>query len=339
MKFARITFIKLIVLFSVTVSAAIPTTEGLFRNGNNADVSATLVTARFLITRDLSELIMEKTSEDSPANESELLQQRPTPLYVKYNFSIDKYDRVQVIQSIYSNGKMKKESLLDVRYISNLKDKIKKSPKRKAIFYALISSFVLNRSTEMSEFLKLKSKDFKTNKELLDPEKKALYEKYKRYLAVTKEDKSLLESMDNPMNPTDPEAQKAVSLLKDRPFMQKDPSVSLQKTSSGFYWNVSLDVLNASFDSENFRLEKLSFGEIEKSLKFSFSDYILFDGTHELPKHIKIKSIDEIVSIRSLSLRHRNLGSKSMSQKYREILKDLPKKNEDTPQWESFLIQ
>ena len=335
--------LPLIIIFTLLNSSAVfsafPTTEGLFRNGNNADVSATLVMARFRIIRDLSEIIMQKTSEDSPANESELLEQKPVPLYVKLLFSIDKYDRVQVIQAIYSNGKMGKESLLDVRYISNLKDKIKNSKKRKGLFLALVSSFVLNRSTELSELLKLNSKNYKTNKDLLDPEKKALYERYKRYLTLIKEDKSLVETMDNPMNPKDPEVLKTVDTIRQRPFMQKDPAVSLQKRSGGFYWNVDLDVLNASFESESFRLEKLSYGEIEKNLRFSFSDYILFDGTHELPKHIKMRSIDEIVSIRSLSLRHLNIGNKSMSQRYREYLKDMPKKNEDSPKWESFLVQ
>jgi len=258
---------------------------------------------------------------------------------VKFLMSVDKYDRVQVVQAIYSNGKMKSESLLDVKYISNLKEKIKNSPERKALFYSLLSTFVLNRSTEMSELLKLRSKDFKTNRELMDPEKKGLYERYKRYLSVTKEDKSLLDSMDNPMNPSDPDAQKAVNAIREKPFMQKDPSVSLQKRGGGFYWKVDLDVLEASFESETFRLENLGFGGADKSLKFSFSDYILFDGTHELPKYIKMKSIDEIVSIRSLSLRHRSLGNKSMNQKYREFLKEMPTKTADSLKWESFLIQ
>ncbi len=326
-------------LTSLSATAAIPSTEGLFRNGNNADVTSTLVTVNFRFIRDMSELIMEKTSEDSPANESELLEVKPIPLFVKFLLSVDKYDRVQVIQAIYSSGKMRSSSLLDVRYISNLKNKIKKSNERKALFYSLLSSFALNRSKEMSALLLSKSKVFKTNKQLLDPEKKALYEKYKRYLAVTKKDKSLLESMENPLNPKDIEAQKAVGIIKKRPFMQKDPAVSLEKNSGDFYWKVSLDVMEASFTSETFRLEKLSFGPPENALKMNFSDYILFDGTHELPKHMKIRSIDEIVSIRALSLRHRGLGSKTMTQKYRKILKDMPKKSEGAPLWETFLIQ
>ena len=93
----------------------------------------------------------------------------------------------------------------------------------------LLSSLALNRSEEISAFLKKVSTNYKSNEELIDPEKRDLYNQYKKYLKLIKEDESLKESLDNPMAPKDEEVRKTVEKIKERPFLQKDPHVSLEK--------------------------------------------------------------------------------------------------------------
>ncbi|MCF8058053.1 MAG: hypothetical protein K9K67_02060 [Bacteriovoracaceae bacterium] len=324
----------LIIIFTITnISASVPTVEGLFRNGNNADVLTNLIMIKMMVENDVSEMLMAKESSKVSAElEKQALEEKTKkPLYVKFLLSAEPEDRVQLIQITYTDGKMDDNQVADVRYFSNLKEKILKSPSNLALFYSVLSSLALNRSNEMSEFLKRNSKVYKDNRELIDPEKRALYDKYKRYLSVVKEDSSLKDTMDNPFRPEDPEVLKVVNAIKNRPFMMKDQNVSLVKTQNGFFWTVKLDVMEAVFSNKDYRLEKLKYGPFEKTLIFNFDDYILFDGTHELPKNIKISSEENTVKLRMLSLSHLTLKNKSMALRYgeyRDALKDNVKKDE-----------
>lgn len=332
--------ISLTLLLSVTINASIPTTEGLFRNGNNADVAAGLILVKAMVSTEVSNMLMEKPmAELTEGQEQKAMtdEEAPKNYFVKFLLSAEHEERVQLIQVIYSSGKMKDSEILNVRFFSNLKDKILKSPTRLALFYSLLSSFALNRSEEISAFLKLNSKTYKPNEELVDAEKSALYKRYKRYLTVVKEDESLKDTMDNPLKPEDPEVKKVVSEVEERPFMVRDQNVSLIKTQSGFQWAIKLDVLEAYFDNKNRRLEKMLYGQIDKNTVFSFDDYILFDGTHELPKNIKITAPEETVNLRLTSLTHLNMGNKSMTFRYGEY-RDLLKSSEKASEAEKMTL-
>lgn len=313
-----------ILLIPAMTHASIPTSEGLFRNGNNADVSATLIMIKSVLSTKVSSMLMEKPAEEITAKEeTEAMKDSETKYYAKFLLSVEPNDRVQLIQAIYTSGKMNDSDLADIRYFSNLEEKIKKSSHVQGLFYGLLTSLALNRSREINTFLKINSKNYKSNSDLIDPEKKALYEKYKRYLKLIKEDDSLKETMANPMKPEDAEVATVVEKIKNRSFMLRDQNVNLVKTTNGYKWVVDLDVLNAVFDNKSHQLEKLSFGKIDKNLMFNFDNYILFDGTHELPKKIKIVSPDEENELRISSLTHLNIGNKSMSTRYGEYRKIL----------------
>lgn len=327
---------KILLILSLiiqTTLASIPTTEGLFRNGNNADVAAPLILVKAMVSTEVSNMLMEKpTSEVSEGLEKAAIEeQEPRKHFVKFLLSAEQEERVQLIQVIYKSGKMLDKDIVNVRFFSNLKEKILKSPTRLALFYSLLSSFALNRSEEMSAFLKLTSKTYQPNEALVDTEKDALYKRYKRYLTVVKEDESLKDTMDNPLRPEDPEVKKVANEIEERPFMVRDKNVSLIKTQAGFQWAVKLDVLEAYFDNKNRRLERLLYGQLDKNTILSFDDYILFDGTHELPKNIKIVAPEETINIRMLTLNHLNLGNKSMTFRYGEY-QDLFKKVEKSDQ-------
>ena len=153
--------IPLTLFLSVTINASIPTTEGLFRNGNNADVAAGLILVKAMVSTEVSNMLMEKPmAELTEGQEQKAMtdEEAPKNYFVKFLLSAEQEERVQLIQVIYSSGKMKDSEILNVRFFSNLKDKILKSPTRLALFYSLLSSFALNRSEEISAFLKLNSK-------------------------------------------------------------------------------------------------------------------------------------------------------------------------------------
>lgn len=333
--------IKLILLISVSTSfASIPTAEGLFRNGNNAEVNATMIMVKTVVDSRVSSVLMEKPAEEvSTVEESEAITEEAKPVHVKFLLSSENGERVQLLQAIYSSGKMGQSSLMDVRYFSNLEEKIKKSTTQLGMFYSLLTSLVLNRSDEVNTFLKLNSKNYKSNKELVDPEKKALYVRYQRYLKLIKEDESLKETMSNPMKPEDPEIAKNIGMVKDKPFMLRDENVALKKTANGFKWVINLDVMEAVFDNTTHRLEKLSYGKVDRNINFNFDDYILFDGTHELPKNIKVITPTEEVEVRITSLNHLNIGNKSMSTRYGEYRKDFQESKSKDEKTDVFLVR
>ena len=71
------------------------------------------------------------------------------------------------------------------------------------------------------------------------------------------------------------------------------------------------------------RLESLGYGLIDKNIKLSFDQYMLFDGTHELPKAIKINIPSTFYEIRVTSLSHLLLRNKKMPKRYLEYKKIL----------------
>lgn len=325
---------KALILFIFLLSAAawssIPTTEGLFRNANNADVSANLIVVKFLITLKPSTQVLETQISDVPEEKiEELAKEEEKKFYVKFLFSVDSEDRVQVIQAIYNDGKMEDSHLVDARYISNLENKVKATDNLQSLFYSTISSLALNRSKEINTLLKTVSKNYKSNEDLIDAEKMALYSKYKRYLSLVKEDENFKETLENPWKPADGEGKELVEQIKNRPFMNRDPHVQLVKDQNGFVWKTENDVMTAIFENKTMRLEKLAFGKLNKNLKINFDDYLLFDGSHELPKHIKIDAPESFFDIRTLSLRHLMIGNKSMPKRYSEY-KDLLKESKAT---------
>ena len=320
--------------------ASIPTTEGLFRNNNNTDVQATLVMVTLQAEKKLNEKALEKPVEDSPLSEADVMkpeEQINKKVNLKYLFSVNEREDVEVVRVIYKPGKMDDDNIIDVKYYKNLEKGVVENTNRKGLVLGLLSSLALNRSEEISAFLKKVSTNYKSNEELIDPEKRDLYNQYKKYLKLIKEDESLKESLDNPMAPKDEEVRKTVEKIKERPFLQKDPHVSLEKKDASFLWKVDLDVLDAIFDGKTQRLQKLNFTKESDELAISLDDYILFNGNNELPKTIKMNTLSHTFILRTSSHVQLNLGSKSMWQRYNEYIQKL-KSNGETESTDFFFL-
>ena len=233
---------------------------------------------------------------------------------------------------------MDDENIVDVLFYKNLTNDVMNSSEHKALLLSLLSSLALNRSQEMSAFLKKVSKNYKTNQELIDPEKRALYSKYKKYLKLVKEDEALKESLENPMDPKDEDIRKTVEMIKERPFLQKDEYVSLEKKESHFLWKVDLDVIDATFDGKTQRLLRLDYTEPQNKLSVSLDDYILFNGSNELPKIIKLDTQDHTYTLRTSSHVQLNLGTKSMWDRFNEYKNKL-KENGEVQSFDFFFLK
>ncbi len=328
------------ILFSASIYASHPTPEGLFRNGNNADITTDLILVKMMIESGPSEELLEMPGEAVNLAEETIVNKAEDrkPYFVKFLLSQEGEKPLQMIQVLYSNGKMEDESIRDVLYISNLKTKVTQLPQKKALFYSMLSTLAMNRSDEMSAFLKLSSKEYKTNAELVDPEKKALYAKYKSYLTLIKNDETIKETLDNPIRPQDPEVSKTVKAILQKSYLKKDKTLSLIRAQQGYQWQLKNDVLEAYFEADTLRIESLTFQNMTGRTKLSFDDYILFNGTHELPKNITIKNDKVETKVRVTSLTHLLLRDKSMARRYgeyREKYSQLNLKEDD--QIKSFL--
>ena len=309
--------------------ASVPTTEGLFRNNNNSDVQASLVMVTLQADKTLNQEVLEQTPEQAPVTEKEVVKpELEQKVNVKYLFSVNDKDDVELIRVLYKPGKMDDQNVIGVKYYKNLIRGIVNSSDERGLVMSLFSSLALNRSNEISAFLKKNSKNYRSNQELVDPEKRDLYLKYKKYLKLVKEDESLKESLDNPMEPKDPEVRKTVEAIKSRTFLQRDPHVTLEKENNHFLWKVDLDVLQAIFDGKNQRLMKIDFKKPGEEIKVNLDDYILFNGTNELPKIIEISDSTYTYTLRTSSQVQLNLGSKSMERRYSEYLDKLKQNGE-----------
>ncbi len=301
--------------------ASVPTTEGLFRNNSNSDVGASLVMVTLQAQKELSKKALEQPVSESPVKENQVLSaedERIEKVNIKYLFSVNDNDEVEVITITYKTGDMSDSNILGVKYYKNLNSAVLNSPNQKGLILGLLSSLALNRSQEISSFFKKVSTNYKSNQDLIDPEKKDLYVKYKKYLKLIKEDESLKESLENPLEPQDEEIKKTVDLIKERPFLQKDPHVELEKKDSHFLWKVDLDVVDALFDGKSQHLLKLDYTKPDEKVAISLDDYILFNGSNELPKTIKVDTTIHTYTLRTSSHVQLNLGTKSMWQRFSE---------------------
>jgi len=319
--------VLIIAIFLITnVWASVPTTESLFRNNNNSDVLASLVMVVLQGEKTpneeiLKEIPISKEETVKPENEYKKIN-------LKYLFSVNDSDEVELIRIIYKYGKMDDKNIIGVKYYKNLKKGILDTSDKKGLVLSLLSSLALNRSNEMSSFLNRNSSNYRSNQELIDPEKRDLYIKYKKYLKLVKEDEDLKEDLDNPMESKDAEVRKVIESIKLRPFLQSDPYVTLEKNNNHFLWKVDLDVLNALFDARTQRLMKVKFKKSGHNIAISMDDYILFNGTNELPKIIKINDGTNTYILRTSSDVQLNLGSKSMMTRYNEYLRKLKENGE-----------
>lgn len=334
---------KMILVFLLTVFnvySSVPTTESLFRNNNNSDVQATLVMVTLQAEKDVNKNTLEKMSSEESSIEDEAIltsEKKAEKVNLKYLFTVNDNGQVEAVRVTYRTGKMDDENIIDVKFYKNLTTDVLNATEHKGLLLSLLSSLALNRSEEMSAFLKKVSKNYKTNQDLIDPEKKALYSKYKNYLKLVKEDESLKESLENPMDPKDEDIKKTVEMIKERPFLQKDESVTLEKKESHFLWKVDLDVIDATFDGKTQRLLRLDYTEPQNKLSVSLDDYILFNGSNELPKIIKLDTQDHTYTLRTSSHVQLNLGTKSMWNRFNEY-KDKLKENGEVKLFDFFFL-
>ena len=315
----------LLSFISLGVGAAIPSVEGLFRNGHNADPSGELIVLKVQVseTKELDEIPMEETTEEEL--KANIQEEKTKVSYYKFIFRYEGDQRLQLIQVGYKDGKMGKDSIFSVEYRRRASE-IQKSfvSTETNLFYSLLTLLSLNYRYYMKDLLVSSNQDFQENKLILNKEKIKVYESYKNYLKMTKEDEALKETMANPLKPEDLEERAKVKEVLNQNMFVRQEQVKLVKKSDRFFWNIQLENLEANFENDTHRLVDMVLRTPLGEVSVLADDYILFDGIHELPKRLIIKTANKkSYDLRFLSTQHytQNKKSKRMRDRHKDYLK------------------
>jgi len=256
---------------------AVPTVEGLFRNVNNKEPSGNLIVVTAMVS---------KMETASPAGmgeevEKESAEETKKPAFYKWLISLEKEQSIDVIQVSYEDQSLKEDSVVASKYFPDLKKIVENdSSLERGMFYGLMSVLVLNDSSVLKNILNKYSQGFVSNKELMSREKINLYHRYKVYLEQRQSDEALV----SPLEPEDQEKLSSVKETLSAPMYKDAGNVSLSREASELYWKVDLKSITALFGNEDHRLRKIEYQSPLGDLRVIADEYVLFNGSHELPK-------------------------------------------------------
>lgn len=301
--------IKMIfLLIPMTLMASVPTEEGLLKNLNNADIPGNLITIKSMV---------QSTAIVGNVNNSEVSKAD----FYKFILSTENGQSVSLLQINYSNGQMLNSQIKDVKYVPDLLAAIKKEKTaEKGMFYSVLMMLATNRSAGVEAFLEKSGVQIVHNKNILNENKMKLLRSYRTYLANNKGKGDA----NSPLNPADPQNKaKVVELFKSNTF-QRSKNIELTKMDNEFLWAVDWKSTKAYFTNEERRLHSIDFTAAESNVKLEAREYILFNGTNELPKFISFKDAKGQTSkMQILGLDTKTNREKKISERYDEAKKSM----------------
>lgn len=321
----------LIFITALNLYSAVPTAEGLFRNGNNGDVEGNLTLLTFIIKEDTNRKLLDSTKISGMGEKVETLLTRENvpPRHFKVILGTEDKDRIEAILVEYSSGQMTASTVVDVKYFSNILEKITNDDYvERSLFYSLLNVLTLNDSRAISSILAKYNQGFLRNDQLLNEKKLKMLKNYKNYLQSIKDDESLRDQVENPLKPEDSEKLKEVKESLDQPMYNVDKNVTLARENTNFYWLMDLENTKAKFHAGNWRLAELLHKNGTSSIKFNLGEYILFDGVHELPKYIFVKDLMErVFKVQITSYKSFLNNGENFVKRYQKYIEILTKNN------------
>ena len=307
------------------VVSIVPTLEGLFRHGANPNIAGELVVMKALIKK-----------------EEKAFREEEAPIHIKLIFSLEVKGRIQLIQALYQNGRMEDSALLNVGYFRSLNKAVLQTPSlAQGAFYSLLSFLVSNESSTMMSFLKKRYPPIKSNKEIINKNKMALLEEYKKYLMAIKNSPSGRPSLRNPMRSSDANVRRKIAFLLNAQTFTDENAISLKKEGQRYYWMIDQEGLTAKFENDTHRIKYFRLIDFDGKIEVDFGTYLAFNGTHQLPKEILFGLTNEkTYRIRVTSLSHLALSSrqtKTMKERYSEYRKKLAKAQKRAEKRDDFL--
>ncbi|MDD0854767.1 hypothetical protein HBN50_16780 [Halobacteriovorax sp. GB3] len=336
---------KVLLCYLLAISssfAAVPTAEGLFRNPNNKDVTGNLVYISMMIKKIsnntapvVSEVLNSGNETQNVNQESETtVELQPTKkeenFYFKFLINNEENRQGEIIQAEYSDQSFVNDKMIRVEHFKNISSLLNKEEiVERELFYSILSMYSLNDSKPISHLFRKYSKDYLTNKMILNADKVSLLDQYKKYLVTVNADSSLKEHITSPLKSEDEEVQKKINETLNKELYAKSEHVKLVKRGSEFSWNVNFDGIDAYFTNEEHQLAQLKLNFKETKLDLYALDYLLFDGQHEMPKKILIKINDKTsYEVRVLAYNDILSKNKNFNERVTEYFKNLAENKE-----------
>lgn len=297
-------------LFTFSSFASVPTEEGLLKNLNNANIPGNLITVKAMI---LNPTLSAGGGTETEASKAD---------FYKFVISTENPNVISLLQVAYSNSQMQNGQIRSVKYIPDLLAAIKKEKvAEKGMFYAVLMMLTTNKPQGVETFLDKSGVQIVRNKNLLNEDKMKLLRTYRTYLANNKGKGDA----NSPLNPPDPQNKaKVLELFRENTF-SRSKNIELVKNENEFMWKVDWRSVKAYFSNEERRLRQMDYVSGDTNVKLEASDYVLFNGTNELPKMIMFKdSKGSMAKIQILGLDTKTNREKKLSERYEETSKLAP---------------
>ena len=240
--------------------------EGLFRNGNNTNLSGNVVSANIAVEK--------LDSSNNPSQQ----------IYAKFLFSLENETRPAALQITYNHPKMHNSSIIKTTYLSNLHRTIKNDALLdRAVIFSLLEVFLLNRSDAIALLFRGIVPNFATNREIINPEKLRFYREYRRHLKNARGRLSNLRGSSR-------EERMRLQEYRAMSLYRRSSAVKLVREDGRFFWKMELENLVARFSNENHHLRDLVLSTPVGNISVTVESFALFDGTYELPKRILVET-------------------------------------------------
>jgi hypothetical protein len=319
----------ILIMFSTAIFAATPTMEGLFRNGDNKEITSNFAILKFYINEvvDEEKLKITTISEEAGELNKSIEVKSSTPRYFKLIYSLEKESRIQMLQVEYNNVTMKDADLVKATYFSDVVKKIEADEFiERPLLYSFLTMFVFIYSKAISTQLGRYDQEFLTNLLAMNEAKKQLLLKQKNYLAAIKDDKEAKEGLKSPFDVDTDEEKEKIAEIRKQDMYNRSNKVKLERVGRRFMWNLKLDNINAFFGNRDHRLRNINIVNGDKKLEVNCGNYVLLDGIHKFPEVIKLKDLNgsKFDVFMTYLLYRPNKGS-SLFVRYQEYLKKITK--------------
>ena len=295
------------IFWTLGASPAIPPMESLFRNGSNRNIEQDTTVLKLRV----QELQGENSLKEINYSKGELFDR-----YYKFIFNRDQNKDFELLQVEYTSAQTNYDSITKLyerrSFLRHLTRK-KGVDSEKDFFWGVITSLVLNNSDAISTFLKKTNRDYRANREILNRERRALYDSYKRYLQTIKDEPALKSKFISPLAPADKNELKKVRKLLQSPFYLPSSKVSLVKEGDEFYALVKLEKVRGKFTNGDFKLVELSYSDLRGDIELKLFGYRPLSGIDELPRSILFNYFGKKYHIQMLSLKRATYSGKGLA--------------------------
>jgi len=294
-------FIVLFICSINLIAIAAPTPESLFRNGDNKEIKSNNLIIQFSITKkgekEDDNVLFYKSIYDFKLNSLVLIQ-----------FTDQSYREVMYVNHIRN---------LDISF-NNL------SSYRDILLFSSFKMLFENSSKYFSLMLTKEAPEYLPNTKLINLEKKGLMSRHATFLQLKNQDDAPVD-LKSPFYSEDPEIQKQLIELKKAPMYKETTHVNLIRNNKILFWNLNFTGISAYFFHENHKLNKLTLSKLDNDFKIVLDNYIIFDGSHELPQFFQLYTNDKVENIKFKSIRYLDL-TKSLSTIYKNLIDKKPER-------------